>query len=69
MAYIWEGEMECQEYLKRWVLDAKQSTRIEDLQPSKSFVDHARFFAVYLLLQLFILIDHMFQMFNIPKTI
>ena len=47
--------MECKEYLKRWVLDAKQSTRIEDLQPSKSFVDQARLFNVRY--ELFILIE------------
>lgn len=37
--FVWEGEVECKEYLRRWVLDAKQSTRMEDLQPSKSFTD------------------------------
>ena len=37
--YVWEGELESKEYLRRWVLDAKKSTRIEDLQPSKSFTD------------------------------
>ena len=28
--FVWEGEAECKEYLRRWVLDAKQSTRMED---------------------------------------
>ncbi|CAJ1350593.1 unnamed protein product [Effrenium voratum] len=37
--FVWEGEAESKEYLKKWIMEAKQTMRIEDLQPSKYFAD------------------------------
>jgi len=35
--YDWEKAPKCQEYMKKWVLEKKTSTRVEDLAPSPWF--------------------------------
>eukprot|EP00435_Cladocopium_sp_Y103_P057039 s40_g19.t1 len=35
--YEWQGAPESKEYLRKWVLETKLTTRIEDLQPSNDF--------------------------------
>ncbi|CAL1168321.1 unnamed protein product [Cladocopium goreaui] len=35
--YEWQGAAESKEYLRKWVLETKLTTRIEDLQPSNDF--------------------------------
>merc|ERR1712176_1399111 len=35
--YAWQNLSDCTEYMRRWVLERKLTTRIEDLQPSDWF--------------------------------
>mmetsp|Transcript_43048 Transcript_43048/g.77141 ORF Transcript_43048/g.77141 Transcript_43048/m.77141 type:complete len:822 (-) Transcript_43048:111-2576(-) len=37
--FIWQKEPASKEYLRKWVLETKLTTRIEDLQPSQDFKD------------------------------
>jgi len=37
--YEWQNAAKSKEYLRKWVVERKQTSRIEDLQPSKWFVD------------------------------
>jgi len=37
--FIWQEEEQSKEYLRKWVLETKLTTRIEDLQPSQDFKD------------------------------
>lgn len=37
--FEWENATKSKEYLRKWVLETKQTSRIEDLQPSKYFQD------------------------------
>lgn len=37
--YVWDDEETSKTYLRKWVLEAKRTTRIEDLQPSKYFTE------------------------------
>merc|ERR1712048_1290487 len=42
--FEWSKGPKCEEYLNGWVLDKKQTTRMEDLKPSTWFhVEHAKF--------------------------
>eukprot|EP00930_Biecheleria_cincta_P087647 TRINITY_DN7687_c0_g1_i1.p1 TRINITY_DN7687_c0_g1~~TRINITY_DN7687_c0_g1_i1.p1 ORF type:complete len:1093 (+),score=298.96 TRINITY_DN7687_c0_g1_i1:83-3361(+) len=35
--YIWQGESECAEYLKKWLAEKKLTQRVEDLKPGEWF--------------------------------
>merc|ERR1712019_77044 len=37
--YEWTKGAKCEEYLKAWVLNKKQTTRVEDIKPSAWFRD------------------------------
>ncbi|CAE6964894.1 unnamed protein product [Symbiodinium natans] len=37
--FVWQEESQSKEYLRKWVLETKLTTRIEDLQPSQDFRD------------------------------
>ena len=37
--FAWDTEKKSKDYLRKWMLETKATTRIEDLQPSKEFTD------------------------------